>query len=205
MDNMFLILTTTFIITMIIWFLYTVFFSLSENEKRKRKRKVKYVDRETIKKEKVVKEKVKETEVKEYTVKDMRKEKNIEKVSIVDEEVVKEEQQEESYEYGNYMYDVLVERSEENNKVYHTKNLEENENKNYYSEPEILDNSYLTNSTNNQRRYGQVKEIDYVKVVNKLKELENQQNDKDESLASEFKGLSKEMKIYIIDNIIGNL
>jgi len=201
MDNMFIILTATFIITMVIWFLYTVFFSLSENEKRKRKKKVKYVDRETIKKEKVVKE----TEVKEYTVKDMRKEKNIEKVSIVDEEVVKEEQQDESYEYGNYMYDVLVERSEENNKVYHTKNIEENEKQNYYDEPEILDNTYVTNSENNQRRYGQVKEVDYVKVVNKLKELENQQNDKDESLASEFKGLSKEMKIYIIDNIIGNL
>lgn len=198
MDNIFIILVAAFIITMVLWLLYTVFFSLSENEKRKRKKKVKYVDREVIKKEKI-----KETKIKEYTVKDMRQEKNIDKVSIVEESV--EETEEEPQEYGNYMYDVLVERNTEN-KVYHTEpNLEQKEDINKIEDELILLDT--NNLSNNQPKkyYGQVQDVDYVKIVNSLKKMENKQNDKNETLASEFKSLSKEMKIYIIDNIIGNL
>ena len=194
MDNIFIILIAAFIITMVIWFLYSVFFALSENEKRKRKKKVKYKDKEVVKKE---------TQIKEYVIKDMRQEKNTNKVGIVEETI--DENEEEPKEYGNYMYDVLVERNVEN-KVYHTEpTLEEK------SEFEIVKNNekiLLENDlSDNQPKkyYGKVKDVDYVKIVNSLKEMENKQNDKNETLASEFKNLSKEMKIYIIDNIIGNL
>ena len=144
---------------MVIWLLYTVFFSLSENEKRKRKKKVKYVDREVIKNEKI-----KETKIKEYTVKDMRQEKNIDKVSIVEESV--EETEEEPQEYGNYMYDVLVERNTEN-KVYHTEpNLDQKEDINKIEdEPILLDTNNLSNNQP-KKYYGQVQDVDYVKIVN---------------------------------------
>jgi hypothetical protein len=188
---------------------------LSENEvRKKKKKKTKFVDRDYITKKKTVeetKEVVKEEKIKEYQVKDLRDKKVEDKVSIV--ESTEEEKTEEYTEYGNYMYDVLVDRSEEKI-TYRTEPKKQkiddypldSYRNNNYDDIEIRENKDLTTYDSQPKKYyGQVQnKTDYEKVVSVIKGLENRQNENNESLVSEFKSLSKEMKVYIIDNIIAN-